>query len=85
MRTSEAIIGARVKALIPFVDVPVGTEGVIDEDYGTGVMVAWDLPGRPLPSGYRAHDGRSAVASRLLRDGFDKESELDYLRLVSAP
>jgi hypothetical protein len=52
MMTAEIRIGRRVKALLNFADVPKGTEGVIDQDYGTGVMIAWDLPNRPLPPGY---------------------------------
>jgi len=73
---SDAIIGTRVRALISFSGVPSGTEGVIDEDYGTGVMVAWDLPNQRLPAGYRLYDGRPAIQHGLLRDGFDKATEL---------
>ena len=79
MTPREATIGRRVRSVIDFSGVPAGTEGVIDYDYGTGVMVAWDLPTQPLPEGYRAWDGRGAAASGLLRDGFDKESELRFL------
>jgi len=69
--------------LAAFSGVPNGTEGVIDEDYITGVTVAWDLPDQPLPVGYRLYDGRSAIQSRLVRDGFDKASELHFLQIVS--
>jgi hypothetical protein len=79
MTRNEAKVGTRVRALVEFSDVPKGTAGVIDEDYGRGVMVAWDLPGRPLPRGYRAHDGRPAVATGILRDGFAKDNELHFL------
>jgi hypothetical protein len=79
MTRDEAKVGTRVRALVEFSDVPKGSAGVIDEDYGRGVMVAWDLPGQPLPRGYRAHDGRPAVATGILRDGFDKERELHFL------
>lgn len=83
MRAEDARVGARVRARVAFVDVPAGTAGVIDEDYGTGVMVAWDLPGRPLPPGYRAWDGRPAAAPGVpLRDGFDKDTELRFLDLI---
>lgn len=82
MNVSEATIGTRVRSLIDFQDVPKGTVGVIDEDYGTGVMVAWDLPERPLPRGYRRHDGRAAIASGKLRDGFNKEYELKFLEVI---
>jgi hypothetical protein len=79
MKPEEARVGVRVVSLRTFVGVPAGTEGVIDEDYGSGVMVAWDLPEQPLPRGYRRHDGRPAVVSRILRDGFDKDRELKFL------
>lgn len=82
MTEQEATIGTRVRSLVDFSGVPKGTEGVIDEDYITGITVAWDLPGQPLPTGYRVYDGRSAIQSRLLRDGFDKATELQYLEIV---
>jgi len=78
-------IGTRVKSLRDFAGVPKGTEGVIDEDYGTGVMVAWDLPDKPLPKGYRQYDGLPIPKEYrqydggILRDGFDKETELKFL------
>jgi hypothetical protein len=83
MKLSEVMINTRVRSLRDFAGVPKGTEGIIDEDYGTGVMIAWDLPDSPLPRGYRIHDGRPSFASGILRDGFDKESELQYLEKVS--
>jgi hypothetical protein len=83
MTEQEARIGTRVKTFVAFSGVPEGTEGVIDEDYVTGVTVAWDLPDQPLPAGYRLYDGRPAIQSRLLRDGFDKASELHFLEIVS--
>jgi hypothetical protein len=79
MTKDEATVGTRVRVLVEVSDVPKGTAGVIDEDYGRGVMVAWDLPGRPLPRGYQAYDGGPAVATGILRDGFDKERELHFL------
>jgi len=93
MNINEATIGTRVKTLVDFSGVPKGTEGVIDQDYGTGIMVAWDLPDRALPAGYCQFDGRPAVATRrgeaprrsptgILRDGFDKKSELHFLEPV---
>ena len=76
-------VGQRVKAKIDFSGVPKGTEGVIDEDYGTGLTVAWDLPDRPLPPGYKEWDGKPAIHPAVpLRDGFDKEKELDLLEVV---
>lgn len=85
MTSDQAQIGTRVRSLREFAGVPIGTAGVIDEDYGTGVMIAWDEPPghAPLPAGYRAYDGRWAVVSGILRDGFDKQSELQYLECVS--
>ncbi len=74
MKSQEAKVGTRVGSIVGFVSVPKGTEGVIDEDYGTGIIVAWDLPDGPLPAGYRKYDGRPAVASRITRDGFCKET-----------
>ena len=78
----EAIVGQRVRTRVSFSGVPKGTEGVIDEDYGTGVTVAWDLPKQPLPPGYRMYDGRSAIQSGLLRDGFDKKRDLLFLGIA---
>lgn len=82
MTKDQAQVGTRIRSLVPFAGVPRGTEGVIDQDYGTGVMVAWDLPRSRLPVNYREYDGQWAVASRILRDGFDKETELHFLEVV---
>ena len=83
MEHHEASVGVRVRALRAFVGVPAGAEGVIDEDYGSGVMVAWDLPACPLPAGYAAYDGRPALGWGLLRDGFDKGHDLRHLERVA--
>ena len=77
----EALVGTRVRSSRDFYGVPKGTEGIIDEHYGTGIMVAWDLPDRPLPKGYLAHDGVPFFRSGILRDGFDA-TELEYLDRV---
>lgn len=82
MKKDEATIGARVKLTCDFPGLSVGTEGIIDSDYNTGVMVAWDLPDRPLPPGYRYWDSSLAWNKNILRDGFNKERELQYLELV---
>ena len=82
MTAGEAKVGVRIRSLVNFSGIPKGTEGVIDEDYQTGVMIAWDLPDQPLPAGYRIYDGRSAIRSGILRDGFDKESELDLIEVA---
>jgi len=79
MNMQEAIAGQQVRSLREFANVPKGTRGVIDEDYGSGVTVAWNLPESPLPDGYKCYDGKWAVVSGILRDGFDKETELQYL------
>lgn len=79
-------VGTWVKTLVDFCDVPKGTKGVVDEDYGTGIMVAWE----PLPPGYldretgrpdprRPRHGPDAP----LRDGFDKATELRFLEVAS--
>lgn len=81
MRVKDARIGTRVKSNRPFAGVPEGTEGVIDEKYGIGVMVAWDLPEKPLPPGYRKHDGEPAFKTGILRDGFSHD-ELKFLDRV---
>jgi hypothetical protein len=82
MKMNEVVVGAKVRTLVDFSGVPKGTEGVIDQDYGKGIMVAWNLPDRPLPDGYCQFDGRPAVVRGILRDGFDKKSELHFLELI---
>lgn len=82
MNSEEAQIGARVRTMVPFSGIAVNTEGVIDEDYVTGVMIAWDLPNNPLPEGYSEHDGRPMIVTGILRDGFDKDTELHFLQRV---
>lgn len=79
-----ATIGTRVRALVAFAGVPASTEGVVDEHYDGGLMVAWDLPEAPLPPGYREHDGAPAIRSRILRDGFGWD-ELELLEVVEVP
>jgi hypothetical protein len=82
MTEAQIGIGKRVRALLNFADVPRGTEGVIDQDYGTGIMIAWDLPEQPLPQGYREYDGKPVIQTNILRDGFDKKRELRFLEVV---
>jgi len=68
MTRDQATVGTRIRSLTTFSGVPLGTEGVVDEQYGGmdlageavgGVMIAWDLPSQPLPAGYRVW-GRAA-------------------------
>ena len=75
----QATVGTEIRSNVDFCGVPKGTFGIIDEDYGTGVMVAWDLPEMPLPDCYRVYDGVPAVRSKIMRDGFGKEDELKFL------
>lgn len=82
MKINEAIVGTKVKSLIDFSNVPKGTCGIIDKDYGTGVMVAWDLPDQPLPKGYSIPIGKPYIITGILRDGFDKKEELHFLKKV---
>lgn len=89
MNVDAATVGTRVRTTRDFSGVPEGTEGVIDEDYGSGVMVAWDLPARSLPERYDEHlpiepaeRPMSPEGYPVLRDGFDKESELRFLEVV---
>lgn len=91
------LLGKRVRTNRAWVNVPAGTEGVIDEVYeeGDAVMVAWDLPQFPLPSGYCQYEGGWAIETRILRDGFnrnanrmlhvpaDERNELQFLELIS--
>ena len=84
MNTEDAIVGTRIRSLIDFSGVPAGTEGVIDDDYKTGVMIAWDLPDRPLPPNYKQWNGKpSFCPGQPLRDGFDKKRELRFLEKVN--
>lgn len=74
-------VGTRVRNLRDFSGVPKGTLGIVDEDYGTGIMIAWDLPDQPLPLDYK-YEGKPASSTGILRDGFDKETELHTLEEV---
>jgi hypothetical protein len=78
MEHREVEIGARVKSLVAFCDVPAGTEGVIDELYEGGCMVAWDRKENPLPKDYVRIPGK-IVFGGPLRDGFSRD-ELHYLK-----
>lgn len=86
MRTEDATVGTRVRSTRPFVGVPEGTEGIIDEDYGEGVTVAWDLPDQPLPKNWRwdlSDPARWSINGGPLRDGFSKRTDLEFLEVVN--
>lgn len=78
-------IGTKVKSLRDFSGVPKHTTGYVVEDYGSGITIAWDLPNRPYPQDmtYQEVAEMWAVSSKCpLRDGFDKETELQYLEIL---
>jgi len=83
MTVSEAVVGQRVRSLVDFSGIPKGTDGVIDEDYGRGVMIAWDYPKGVLPAGYHEYDQKPAVQTRIVRDGFNKTDELQWLEVIA--
>ena len=71
MEINQARVGAQVRTNRAFSGVPLGTIGIITEDYGSGVMVEWiNLDGE----GWEP-----------LRDGFNKETELKYLDYFGDP
>lgn len=84
MIESQIKIGQRVQSLESFNDVPKGTEGVIIDDYGTGIMIAWDKPDKPYPKDKTPFEVNSMFAINPLcplRDGFDK-IELRFLQII---
>lgn len=84
MNVNQALVGGKVRTLRSFSGVPLGTVGLIVEDYGTGVMIAWDLPDRPLPNMTPSEISQLYAINPEcpLRDGFDKATELDFLEAV---
>ena len=85
MNIEEATLGRRVRTLRTWPDVPEGTEGIICEDYKTGITVAWDLPHRPIPKNKTLAEigDMWAIGDGCpLRDGFNKEEELQFLEVV---
>jgi hypothetical protein len=85
MKIEEAIVGTKVVSLVDFCGVPKGTIGIIDEEYENknGIVVAWDLPDRPLPIGYTKYNNKLAIhRGQPLRDGFNKQTELKYLQVL---
>jgi hypothetical protein len=85
MDVAEAIVGTRVQTMRAWSGVPIDTQGVIVEHYGSGVMVAWDLPDRPLPDvapEEMTFEAMPAVRPESpLRDGFALD-ELHHLAKV---
>lgn len=75
-------IGKRVISNIDFIDVPSGTIGYIIEDYGSGFTIAWDLPDKPFPYNFPIEEIKNMWAANPicpLKDGFDKETESQFL------
>lgn len=84
MTIGEISIGKRVKTNRGWAGVPVGTEGVIIEDYGTGIMVAWDMQDKPYPTRYSPAEVSKMYAVHPdcpLRDGFDY-AEIRFLEVI---
>jgi hypothetical protein len=52
MSIDQAKLGARVRSTRDFVGVPRGTQGVIVEDYGSGITIRWDKEGEVLDDGF---------------------------------
>ncbi len=85
MEIEQAIVGKKIRSNREFAGVPKFTEGLIIEDYGTGVTVACELPDNPIPK-----DKTPAEIAKMwavnhecpLRDGFDKKDELEFLDLL---
>lgn len=81
MTTDQIRIGQWVTNNVAFSNVPIYSRGIIDFDYGTGVEVVWDLEDWKIPENYMSMSVTERKKIRLLRDGFDKETELQYLDL----
>lgn len=85
MTKFQAKVGVRVKSLVPFSCVPKGTHGIIDEDYHYDVMVAWDIPKGILKRTprFNVEDPSTwSIRTGVLRDGFDKQTELHFLEVI---
>ncbi len=85
MTENDIEIGLRVKSNTTFVSIPEGTEGVLIEDYGSGITIAWDKEDRPYPKELSCDHISKMYAIHPLcphRDGFDKDNELQYLDII---
>lgn len=82
---SAIAVGAIVKSVVTFPDVPRGSQGIVYEDYGSGVSISWQL-GECLQAvedvPQMAIVSCSKCGKQHVRDGFDKEREFDYLEVV---
>ena len=79
-------LGTKVKTLVDWSGVPKGSVGYIVEDYGTGFTVAWDLDEKPYPHELSFEEVAKMYAVNYkcpLRDGFDKDKEMQYLEVVN--
>jgi hypothetical protein len=76
--TEDAKVGRFVKTNVDFATVPAGTIGLICEDYGSGVMIAWKYDGY-VPDMSTANLPLIHPDAPRERDGFDKETEFRYL------
>lgn len=81
MKIESVVVGRRVIAAVALSGIPVGAEGMIVEDYGSGFTVAWDFPDCPLPALPPDKIAKMWAANPACphRDGFDKLSELHLL------
>lgn len=77
------VVGMKVRTRREFSGVPRGSKGIVDEMYGGGFMIAWDLGDRPLPSGW-AFPGRASTdrSDWPLRDGFSHGEGLEFLEVA---
>ena len=77
---SRPKVGDRVRSLRSFVGINKGDEGVIIEDYGTGVCVAWEPYPRDIPLALIVNLYAVDPACPQ-RDGFGND-ELDLLEVL---
>lgn len=82
MKIEDAVVGRWVRTNRTFATVPEGTMGLICEDYGTGIMIAWEYDGY-IPTMETANLPLINPRAPRERDGFDKARELQFLDLVS--
>ena len=72
MKQSDVELGMHVRCTQNFESVPKGTLGVVDEVFHRrSVWVAWNLPNRPLPSGYRVLNEAAVQKHGIYRERFE--------------